>query len=88
MSKVTEPPKPRPIVLRQAWMMTLEDGSRHDMGYSFHLSEEDRVAYVTDILQIPEPSFTAEPIGEPEYVHVTEEQHALIRGTPHGLRVQ
>lgn len=88
MSKVTDPPQPRPIVIRQAWMMVLEDGSRHDMGHSFHLTEEDRVAYVSEILQIPEPSFTAEPIGEPEFVHVTEEQQKLIRATPHGLRVQ
>lgn len=82
-----EDPK-RPVVIRQAWMMVLEDGSRHDMGHSFHLKEEDRLAYVSAVLDAHEPSLQAEPIGEPEWIHVTDEQHALIKATPHGLRVQ
>jgi hypothetical protein len=85
--KHPEPPSSRPIVIRQAWMLVLEDGSHHDMGYSFHLKEEDRVAYISQVLAIHEPSFQAEPIGDPEWISVTEEQHKLIQATPHGLRV-
>jgi hypothetical protein len=83
-----DPPAARPLVIRQAWMMTLEDGSRHDHGHSFHLKEADLVAYVTAELESHDPAFQAEPIGEPEWVHITEEQFALIRTTPHGLRVR
>lgn len=83
-----DPPKPRPVVLRQAWVMVLEDGTRHDMGHSFHRKEEDRVAYVSEVLDAHEPSFQAEPLGEPALVHVTEEQYALILTTPHGLRIR
>lgn len=86
--KPPEPPKPHPVVIRQAWVMVLGDGTRHDMGHSFHVKEEDRAAYVSEVLDTHEPSFQAEPLGEPEPVHVTEEQHALILATPHGLRVR
>lgn len=82
-----DPPK-RPVVIRQAWMMVLEDSSRHDMGHSFHLTEEDRVAYVSEVLASHDASFQPETIGEPEWVTVTESQRALIAATPHGLRVQ
>lgn len=88
--KHSEPssPRPRPVVIRQAWMMTLQDGTRHDMGHSFHLQETDRVAYVASVLETYEPmDMKAEPIGEPEPVHVTEEQYKLIEATPRGLRV-
>lgn len=83
-----EPPKPHPVVIRQAWMVVLEDSTRHDMGHSFHLTEADRVAYVSELLATHDPSFQAEPIGDPENVHVTEEQYALIKASPHGLRVR
>ena len=82
-----EPPKPRPVVIRQAWMVTLADGSRHDMGHSFHLKDEDRIQYVCDAMSLTDPGSTIETIGEPELIHVTEEQYALIKATPHGLRV-
>ena len=85
--KYPEPPKPRPVVIRQAWMVTLKDGSRHDAGHSFHLKEEDRVRYVYDAMLITDPESTFEAIGEPEPIHVTEEQYALIQASYHGLRV-
>jgi hypothetical protein len=88
--KHPEPPKtrPRPVVIRQAWMMTLADGTRHDMGYSFHMKEEDRAAYIASVLETYEPmDMRAAPIGDPEPVHVTEEQYELIQASRHGLRV-
>lgn len=85
--KPPAPPPRRPLVLRQAWMMTLADGSRHDHGHSFHQKVEDLVAYVTEVLETHDPDFQAEPIGEAQWVHVTEEQHKLIQATRNGLRV-
>lgn len=82
-----DPPK-RPVVLRQAWLLTEPGAPPAEHGYTYHLTEADRAAFVSAELRRASPCAAApEPIGEPELVHVTEEQLRQIREALHGLRV-
>ena len=86
------PKKPRmPIVIRQHWVTVTPDGTVFDGDMSYHLTEPDRVAMVSEVASRSGMNMETEreePTGDPEPIHTTEEHYQKIRATTHGLRVR
>lgn len=88
-------PSPPPIVLRQRWVVVI-GSSTYDAGYSYHLTETDREAFVSeamslnDRLDAAEREFTGheEPLGEPELFQTTEVHVLRVKQTRHGQRAR
>lgn len=94
MSEVMAPPT-IPIVLRQRWVLTLPTGASYDAGYSFHLTEEDRVAFIAEVLAQSErwglalagqDQASEEALGDAELFQTTPAHFKLVQESAPGLR--
>lgn len=76
-------------VIRQRWVLMVPTGETYDAGYSYHLTSQDHVDYVSAVMSAAErqgDQGREEPLGAPELYQVSNLQLSRYTVVPHGFR--
>ncbi len=80
-----------PMVYKQLWVVVLPNGRRYNAGASYHLTQADRDAMVTEVasrLSTDMEGEREEPIGDAVLIATSPHYYQKIKSTPHGIRVR